>query len=310
MNLNAIDLRLMRSLIALSRSPSFVRAAQKLHISQPALSQQMAELSRAMGVPLFEKVGRRSVLTEAGRNFAHALAQSLGSLEDTLLEHSSARHEISGTLRVAATNTYLNALATPVSCALAKAHPGLKFHLRELPAHDILRCLEEGSVDLGISPRMGIRKTLHADHLFTESFGVIGPEQLVRPLGRSPTLAALAHTPMVLLTQDFLMRQQIDQQAKLDHVALNVRLEVSGAQNIVAALQCGDSLSIGSPLSVFQEPGLRFAPLRGRHLTREAVVYQRASTPTTRAITLFKSELSTYSRTLIKRFGPKRVGIA
>ena len=124
MNLSAIDLRLLRSLVELSRAPSFVRAAERLHISQPALSQHMADLSAAMGIPLFEKVGRRSVLTEAGRAFANAVIQALGQLDDTLVAHSSAQSKVSGTLRIAATNTYLNALATPVSAQLAQEHLG------------------------------------------------------------------------------------------------------------------------------------------------------------------------------------------
>lgn len=291
MNLNAIELRLLRGLIELSRSPSFVRAAEKLRISQPALSQQMAELSAALGVPLFEKVGRRSVLTEAGRSFANAVSQSLGRLDDTLLEHSLAKDKISGVLRIAATNTYLRALAMPVASRISKEHPGLKLNLREMPAHDILRALEEGSVDLGISPRMDARKTLLIEPLLTEQFGVIGPRNMIRDLGKTTKLAALASKPLVLVNQDFLMRQQIDRQAKLDNVQLNIRMEVSGAQNIIAALRLGGWLSICTSLSIDQEPTLGFVPLKGKYLSRAAVIYQRSATPSTRAIELFKSEM-------------------
>lgn len=101
----------------------------------------MAGLSAAMGMPLFEKVGRRSVLTEAGRAFASAVFQALGQLDDTLVAHSSAQSKVSGTPRIAATNTYLNALATPVSAQLAQEHPGLQLNLREMPTHEILRAL-------------------------------------------------------------------------------------------------------------------------------------------------------------------------
>jgi len=63
MNLSGIDLRLLRGFLVLSKASSYVRAAQMLHISQPELSQQMADLSAALGITLFEKVGRRSMLT-------------------------------------------------------------------------------------------------------------------------------------------------------------------------------------------------------------------------------------------------------
>jgi len=73
MNLAGIDLRLLRSFLVLSRVGSYVRAAQALHISQPALSQQMSDLSAALGVTLFEKVGRRSMLTDTGRGLSRGL---------------------------------------------------------------------------------------------------------------------------------------------------------------------------------------------------------------------------------------------
>jgi LysR family transcriptional regulator, cyn operon transcriptional activator len=310
MNLSAIDLRLLRSLVVLSRASSFVRAAEKLHISQPALSQHMSELSAALGIPLFEKVGRRSVLTDAGRSFANAVVVALERLEDTLLEHSSAQSKVSGTLRIAATNTYLNALAIPVASSLANDHAGLRLSLREMPAHEILRALEEGTVDLGISPRVGVRKTLNAEHLFTEPFGVIGSAHRIKGLGKPSRLSNVLRQPLVLLNTDYLMRQQIDRQANLENISLNLRLEVSGAQAMITALRQSDWISIGSALSTLYEPELRFKPLRGAHLSREAVVYQRSRTTPTRAMTLFKEALAAHTDRLKKQLAPKRYGIA
>ena len=83
MNLAGIDLRLLRSFLTLSKAGSYVRAAQTLHISQPALSQQMADLSNALGVTLFEKVGRRSMLTETGRGLARGLETELVMMKIT-----------------------------------------------------------------------------------------------------------------------------------------------------------------------------------------------------------------------------------
>jgi LysR family transcriptional regulator, cyn operon transcriptional activator len=309
MNLSAIDLRLLRSLVELSRAPSFVRAAEKLHISQPALSQHMSDLSAAMGIPLFEKVGRRSVLTDAGRSFANSVVLALECLEDTLVEHSSAQNKVSGNLRIAATNTYLNALAIPVAATLANEHTGLRISLREMPAHEILRALEEGSVDLGISPRVGVRKTLSAEHLFKEPFGLIGPTHLIKGLGKASRLGNIVSQPLVLLNKDYLMRQQIDRQARLENISLNLRLEVSGAQHMISALRQGDWISIGSALSTLYEPEFRFHPLRGTHLSREAVIYQRSRTSPTRAMTLFKEAMTAHTSRLKKQLAPKRYGI-
>jgi DNA-binding transcriptional LysR family regulator len=71
MNLNTIELRLLRGFAAIARTGNFVSAAQQMHVTQSALSQQMKELVERLGLTLFERHGRRSILTEAGRDLVH-----------------------------------------------------------------------------------------------------------------------------------------------------------------------------------------------------------------------------------------------
>ncbi len=68
MNLQKIDLRLLRSLFVISRTGNYVKASHSLSITQSALSQQMKELSHYFSEPLFEKRGRQSYLTEFGKS--------------------------------------------------------------------------------------------------------------------------------------------------------------------------------------------------------------------------------------------------
>lgn len=287
MNLAGIDLRLLRSFLVLSKAGSYVRAAQTLHISQPALSQQMADLSAALGVTLFEKVGRRSMLTETGRGLAKGLESALDLLDKTLVQWSLSESVAAGVLRVGATHTYLSSLALPVAGDLLKAHPKLSVDLREMPAHEILQKLQAGEVDIGVLPRMDFKRGLETEKLFQEPFGILGERHRIRALGARKTLRAMASEPVALLNKTFLMRQQVDRQAAADRVDLMIRAEVAGPSNLMGLLQTGELLSVGSVLMVIDEPNLAALPVRGKFLGREAMMCWRSGRPMTRPMAVF-----------------------
>jgi LysR family transcriptional regulator, cyn operon transcriptional activator len=287
MNIAGIDLRLLRSFLVLSKAGSYVRAAQTLHISQPALSQQMADLSAALGVTLFEKVGRRSMLTETGRGLSRGLEGALDHLDKTLLQWSLSESVAAGVLRVGATHTYLKSLALPVSADLLQAHSKLSVDLREMPAHEILEKLQAGDVDIGVLPRMNFKRGLDSEKLFSEPFGILGDRLRIRELGSRKTLRALVNEPVALLNKTFLMRQQVDRQAAADRVTLTIRAEVAGPSNLLALLRSGDLLTVGSVLTVIDEPNLAALPLKGRFLGREAMMCWRSGRPMTRLMAVF-----------------------
>jgi LysR family transcriptional regulator, cyn operon transcriptional activator len=287
MNLAGIDLRLLRSFLALAKAGSYVRAAQDLHISQPALSQQMADLSSALGVTLFEKVGRRSMLTETGRGLARGLETALDGLDKTLVQWSLSESVAAGVLRVGATHTYLTALALPVAGDLLKSHPKLNVDLREMPAHEILQKLQAGEVDIGVLPQMDFKRGLQAEKLFAEPFGILGERHRLRAIGSKKSLRQIANEPVALLNKSFLMRQQVDRQAAADRVSLNIRAEVAGPSNLMGLLRSGELISVGSVLMVMDEPELIAYPVRGRFLGREAMMCWRSGRPMTRPVALF-----------------------
>src|SRR6201991_476911 len=69
--IRALTLRQLQIFVIASRLPSFARAAEELHLSQPAVSMQIRQLEEALGLPLFERISRRLTLTEAGAHLLH-----------------------------------------------------------------------------------------------------------------------------------------------------------------------------------------------------------------------------------------------
>jgi hypothetical protein len=99
MNIHRIDYRLLRSFLVVARIENFVRAAEALNITQSALSQQMKELASHFNSALFERKGRRSVLSEFGRDLLIKLEPLMGQVDEALLQSMHDDKQVVGALR-------------------------------------------------------------------------------------------------------------------------------------------------------------------------------------------------------------------
>jgi LysR family cyn operon transcriptional activator len=281
MNLNAIELRFLRGLVAIARTGTFELAAQQMNVTQSALSQQMKELSERLGVVLFERQGRRAVLTETGRDLVQRLTPVIEQLNDTLLQSTEAARGVTGRLRIGATQTYLGAMALPAALELINLHPDLRIDTRQQPAQRLLADLLEREIDVALFPDAGPHDTLEKTELLTEHLAVIGLPLAMHQLGGEPTLKAVRDQPLAVLNRQFLMRQNIDRQVKLDRLKLDIRLEVSSMDDLVTAAGQGHLLAIGSGLACLDHPTLVTRSLHGKFMTRSAALYwRRGRTPT------------------------------
>jgi len=116
------SLAVLRCFEAAARRENFTLAAEELHLTQSAVSRQVRELEHFVGFPLFRRVGRRVVLSEAGRRFAEALGSDLERLRQTLCQ-AIAAGDRRRTLRVASLPTFANRWLIPRLGAFDAAHP-------------------------------------------------------------------------------------------------------------------------------------------------------------------------------------------
>jgi LysR family cyn operon transcriptional activator len=280
MNLQAVELRFLRGFVAIARTGTFSLAAQHMNVTQSALSQQMKELADRLGVVLFEREGRRAVLTDTGRDLVQRLAPLIEHLDDTLLQSTEAARGVTGRLRIGATQTYLGAIALPAALDLIERHPNLRIDTRQQPAQRLLADLLDGDLDVAIFPDAGQHDNLEKTELLTEQLAVICLPSMLPPLGRQPALKALQAQPLALLNRQFLMRQNIDRQAQLERLKLDIRLEVSSMDDLVTAAAQGHLLAIGSALACLHHPMLVTALLHGKFMNRTAALYwRRGRTP-------------------------------
>jgi LysR family transcriptional regulator, low CO2-responsive transcriptional regulator len=147
-----VTLRQLRVFLAAARYMNFSRAAEELHLTQPAVSTQIKELAAGVGLPLFERIGRRSYLTPAGvelQQCAKAVLHRLRETEDTLAQLKGIT---GGQLNVAVISAG-DYFFPRVLAAFGAGHPGISFNLTVHNREGLLHQLADNLTDLAIMVR-------------------------------------------------------------------------------------------------------------------------------------------------------------
>lgn len=145
-----LNLERLRVLHAVFSTGSVSGAADTLHVTTSAVSQQIARLEREIGQPLMEPRGRGIRLTEAGSVLAEHAGRLLAEVERVEADLAGRRGTVAGTLTIAAFATAARGLVPPAMRALKVAHPGLSVRLSELEPTDAIPALRRGDVDIAI----------------------------------------------------------------------------------------------------------------------------------------------------------------
>ena len=140
----------LRSLVTIVREGSFTAAAEKLFVTQPALSQQIKGLEAELGVQLLERRGRRFTVTAPGEVVLAHAEQILAHLQ-SLQEGLAALQALNqGRLRIGTSDTVCLYLLPPVVQTFRRQHPAVEIHLTNRPSREVVALLLEGALDFGI----------------------------------------------------------------------------------------------------------------------------------------------------------------
>ena len=143
----AFDFRALRYFVAVAEELHFTRAAERLYIAQPALSEQIRRLETELGVALLRRTTRRVELTAAGTEFLAHARRILAEADEALAEASRAARGETGSLRVATGATAGLELVPNVLRAFRAARPQVHLDLRQSDWVDYSGGLRDGSVD-------------------------------------------------------------------------------------------------------------------------------------------------------------------
>jgi DNA-binding transcriptional LysR family regulator len=144
------DFRQLRYFIAVAEELSFTRAAQRLHLSQPPLSQQIQALEQDLGIRLLERDKRNVTLTEPGRLFLEQARQILAMAEDARTRVTEAAAGFSGQLKLAYTVSVSFHPALPQTLLrLGQRAPNIRVWLSEMYTEPQFAAVRSGQIDVG-----------------------------------------------------------------------------------------------------------------------------------------------------------------
>ena len=145
-----LEIRRLRYFLAVAEAGSFSRAANRVGISQPSISQQMRDLEAGLRITLFQRRGKRISLTPAGMVLEEHARAVLRQLENCLEELSRGPGQMQSGLNVGIVPFLDVALLPKLLGVFVSAHPGIRLTVQEFPSPDIETALEDGRVDVGM----------------------------------------------------------------------------------------------------------------------------------------------------------------
>ena len=194
-----MELRQLRYFVAVAEELHFRRAAARLHISQPPLSQQIHALETELGCTLLERTRRRVELTPAGEAFLRDARAMLAELDVAVSTARAIDAGQSGVLRVSFVGSALLSIVPAAVQRFRRARPGVEVELRERSTAEQLRALSTGVVDVAlVRPPIRSDIDLHLHEVMRErTIAAIPEEHELAQLRRIP-LRRLAAEPLVL----------------------------------------------------------------------------------------------------------------
>jgi DNA-binding transcriptional LysR family regulator len=194
-----MELRQLRYLVALADEQSFTRAAEREHIAQPALSQQIQKLERELGLPLVERTTRRVSITDAGNILVARARRVLTELESARQELDRVRGIQTGHVVVGAMNTMGPVDITRVIAEFHERHPRVELTVRETDSDALAEMLRVDALDLAF---LSVTERVESHGLALQQ---ILMEELVVVLPKDHPLAGRDQIRMAeLATADFI----------------------------------------------------------------------------------------------------------
>jgi len=281
----------MRSLLAVVDAGVITEAADRLGVTQPALSRRIRQLEAYLGVVLLSR-GRKGVsLTSAGERVA-AEARVLVERFDHLRGEVAAHQRLEGgTVRLGGGATAVSFLLPPAIAAFQAEHPGVRFQVKEAGSREVEQDVVSGRLELGLVTLPVHHRELEV-HPLTED-RIVAVCRQDHPLASHPTVPVekLAGLGLVGFEAGSAIRQIIDAALRDAGVEMNVVMELRSIPAIVRMVAITGNLAFVSRMGVEQEPDVHVLRVRGLDIRRQLAVIARRGAVLSPAARAFAARL-------------------
>lgn len=263
-----MDIASLNAFIAIAETGSFSHAAERLHLTQPAVSKRLAALEGQLGVRLFDRLGREIGLTEAGRALLPRAYQILSVLDDTRRALSNLHGDISGRLCLATSHHIGLHRLPPLLRAFTRAHPDVSLDIRFLDSEVAYEEVLHGRAELAVitlAPHTA--PPVRASSVWNDPLDfVVAPEHPLAQLA-GVTLADVAGHPAVFPGGNTFTHHIAQQLFEREGLKPNIAMSTNYLETIKMMVSIGIAWSL-LPRTMLDDQVVRL-PVPGVQLERQ-----------------------------------------
>lgn len=275
-----LDFRPLRYFVTLAETRHFGRAAERLHMTQPPLSRQLAALEESLGVRLLERNARGVSLTPAGEQFYQDACEILGALGKAEKNARAAADGSLGSLSIGFTMCAAYSVVPKYARRFAAAWPQVELNLREILSNDLVAQVRNGSIDAAIMFPEPELKGLATRSLLREPLCVALSSAHPRARARQLKIEQLADQPFVMASEDaaYALRRTIVDHCRSGGFEPDVRFEVQLQQTVLTLVDEGVGVAlVPSSMRRAQLAGVVFLPLAHAPEVEQVLVWSDAN---------------------------------
>src|SRR5712692_11685375 len=266
-----LEIRHLRYFLAVAEAGSFSRAADRLGISQPNVSQQMRDLEAALRVALFQRRGKRILLTSAGLIFQEHARAILHQIENFLEELNTEPGQMRGALHLGVVPILNVALMPQLLGMFASGHPGISLNIEEISSTEIETALEEGRMDVGLGFLTRHSPNLRYERLCNDEFALIVAQGHPWAKRRVIHLSQLHQKRLLQLPDTFVMRRMSDEICRNHQVRPRTVAEINAIETLLRSLAPLRAAALMPKIALRETKGLKLKAIRlqGKKLALE-----------------------------------------
>lgn len=278
-----MDYRQLKTFLTVVDTGNITRAAEILHIVQPAISRQIKLLEESLGSQLFDRQRHGMVLTDSGKLLVNYARRSLLELDRARAAIAGSQRGVGGLVTLGLLPSTIDALSAPLLSAIREEFPGIKLRLAMGYAGTLLRWLESGEIDAALLYGAERSRDIQIQPLIEEPLWVVWSPHFKIRRSKSFPLKELADYPVILPSAPHGIRTLVDHACATANIELYIAAEANALSLQKNLALSGHGLTILPPIAVTEDLKsslLSGAPLSGPAISRTIVLALPTNRPT------------------------------
>lgn len=267
-----MELRQLKYFLKAKELLNFTEAAASLHISQSTLSQQIKQLEDDLKVPLFNRIGKRITLTEAGKLFSEYAQQTVSKANDGIMMLHDLHNLQTGDIAIGVTYG-LRHLLTETLLLFTKENPRIKFYIVFGTSDELEEKLNNFELDCVLTFNdLTIHKNFRHHTLFSSPMALIANKTAEASFENTITLEEISKLPLVLPSRGYSTSNFIFNAFDKKRLTPDVSVEINDIPTLLALVRTGSWFTILTQTTVIDEKELITIPIEGENMIRTAMV--------------------------------------